>query len=260
MSPETNAFFEVAWHSAAEPCAPPWRPLHELATPSAAWDDRIGATRSALSAARQDARDPVEQRVAASVVHLGLCARIIAPAFMAAASDGRVMDTTLHRMWWQPVVGGPFPLSVVRPAEGRDLPMDEVVRRLRSVLIDVTMPTLVQAVRRYSVSSIIAWGNVASAIHSAAAILSTARPDLGERVALVRSGLTAHEPLAGAGEIEPTGGFRRRSCCLIYRVSDAREAICGDCVLDGPGYQTSPSRQSQVSSASTSRATPEAST
>ena len=31
----------------------------------------------------------------------------------------------------------------------------------------------------------------------------------------------------------PLRGFRRRNCCLIYRLSPGRPAYCGDCVLVG---------------------------
>lgn len=49
----------------------------------------------------------------------------------------------------------------------------------------------------------------------------------GWRSALITA---ASEPLAGAAEFDAAGGYRRRSCCLYYRVPGG--GLCGDCVLD----------------------------
>jgi ferric iron reductase protein FhuF len=37
--------------------------------------------------------------------------------------------------------------------------------------------------------------------------------------------------MAGTYQGHPLRGFRRRNCCLIYRLSPEQPAYCGDCVL-----------------------------
>jgi ferric iron reductase protein FhuF len=72
------------------------------------------------------------------------------------------------------------------------------------------------------VSNQILWGNVASALHGAAALI-------GEHTAVDQ--LMSRPPLRGTGSIID-GQFRRRTCCLIYRAAPGR--FCGDCVLVKP--------------------------
>lgn len=255
MSTDPYGFFDVAWHDVGQDCAAPWRPMSELATASTAWTERIAATRDALGASVGVQSDEVELRVAASVAHLGVCARIIAPALGVAVLDGRVMETALEQTWWQPTLGGPFPLSVQRASAER-LTSAQLIWGLRGGLVDITMSSLARAVRPYSVSSVIAWGNVASALHSAAAMLAQAHPQRTVEIDSIRTGLATHEPLAAAGHYTADGDFRRNSCCLIYRVTGCRPApVCGDCVLVTTDHHTSPSRQSQVISASRSSGT-----
>jgi hypothetical protein len=235
--------------------------MAELATPSASWERRIAAIREGLAAAAGLTAADVELRVAASVAQLGICARILAPVLAAAVLDGAALGTSLAGLRWQPVLGGPFPLSVPDAATRR-LPTDELISTLRSELIDETARALVIAVRHYSVSPLVAWGNVASALQGAGSMLSAQRPDLIETTQTAVRGLMSAPVLAAAGGTTTSGSFRRRSCCLIYRVGGGRTAICGDCVLrrsderaQSADHQTSPARQSQVSSPSRSSAT-----
>ena len=61
----------------------------------------------------------IEPRVAASAVHLGLAARLTAPA-LGAAVLRRPLDLRPGGLWWQDVLGGPVPLSVpASDSEGR---------------------------------------------------------------------------------------------------------------------------------------------
>jgi len=54
----------------------------------------------------------VEFRVAASVTHLGVAARLISPALGMAVLLGRVPRMDPAEVYWQPVLGGPLPLSL----------------------------------------------------------------------------------------------------------------------------------------------------
>ncbi|HEY3607545.1 MAG TPA: hypothetical protein VGL06_08600, partial [Pseudonocardiaceae bacterium] len=103
-------FFAIETHPAGEPPRPPWRLMRELADDPAVLADRVRAVRTHLAAGRPV--DTVEPRVAASVAHLGLVARLVSPVLGAAATDRVVPDLDLRDTWWQPVLGGAFPLSV----------------------------------------------------------------------------------------------------------------------------------------------------
>jgi hypothetical protein len=83
-----------------------------------------------------------------------------------------------------------------------------------------------------SVSPIVLHGNIASAVNAAAFMIATARPGLATRAAAIRSALLSVPDLAGTWT-SSAAGFRRRSCCLIYRAAPAAtSAVCGDCILN----------------------------
>jgi ferric iron reductase protein FhuF len=41
------------------------------------------------------------------------------------------------------------------------------------------------------------------------------------------------DPRVDGGELRSGEDFRRKSCCLLYRLTGDRVAVCGDCVLAG---------------------------
>jgi ferric iron reductase protein FhuF len=90
---------------------------------------------------------------------------------------------------------------------------------------------IVRAVQAMAVSPRVLWGNVASAINGAATMIAAARPDLASPAAGAAATLLGQPSLAGSYRGRPLTGFRRRNCCLIYRLSPAAPAYCGDCVL-----------------------------
>jgi hypothetical protein len=218
-----GAFFEVHQHDRSSVPAPPWRPLAELVTTSDVLGNRVERVREALAGAAARPPAALERRIAASVTHLGLMARVISPALAQAAESGVVGYLDLDELWWQDELGGAFPLSVPKspPQSGqlRQL-VDGPIAGLTTVIGD-----------RFGVARSVLWGNVASAINGAATMFGRARPDQGEAARTVAARLMAHPALAGE-DGRPGDGFRRRSCCLIYRLSSAgRAAVCGDCVL-----------------------------
>ena len=75
------------------------------------------------------------------------------------------------------------------------------------------------------------WGNAASALAGALGVLVRAQPWLREPATALAAALLARR-LADTGELGVTGeglGFRRRSCCLYYRLPGG--GLCGDCAL-----------------------------
>jgi len=73
-------------------------------------------------------------------------------------------------------------------------------------------------------------------VAGAAAALAVTRPDLGRRSTALADRLLQRGRLAGTGRFlstdptRPERFFRRRSCCLFYRVPGG--GTCADCVLN----------------------------
>jgi hypothetical protein len=207
---EVGPFFAVRTHGPGEKLPGPWRPLIDLLE-GPALNERIAATRSALEAS---AGREVELKVAASVTQLGLAARLISPVLAA-----RVLNTALSLAdaWYQPVLGGPLPLSVTLE---------------RGFELGPLLTRLVRAVEH--VSPTVLWGNVTSAVNGAVTMLTAGRPDLATPALAAGTALLRGLPEVVEPEIGP--GFRRSSCCLIYRLAPGPpRSVCGDCIFTTSG-------------------------
>jgi hypothetical protein len=225
-------FFAVGSHRPGEAPAPPWRPVSELTTPSPALRDRIGAVRAALAARGGLAVDEIEPRVAASAVHLGLAARLTAPA-LGAAVLRRAVDLRPGGLWWQDTSGGPVPVSVPTPPEA-GVSQEE---RDRLLFDELLAPMTAAVARLVPVSDRVLWGNAASAVNAAAAQAARQRPDLASHAWQAARRLFADPRLRGE-PCSPGPAFHRASCCLFYRLAltyrqapGNPSAVCGDCVL-----------------------------
>jgi FhuF 2Fe-2S C-terminal domain len=197
---ECGPFFAVSLH--AGPPAAPWRPLAELpgSAELAGW---IGRVQAELGSNR---------RVAASVGQLGLAARLLSPVLAAAVRHGVLLD--LGTGYWQPPVSSTVGLSLGRPTRP---PGPQALAR---VVADGPVAELTAAIGRLgSVSGRVLAGNLASAVNGAALQLGPASYPMA-------AGLLAGLP---GEDGRPGPGFRRRSCCLRYRVAGA--GYCGDCLL-----------------------------
>lgn len=212
-------FFTVDVHAPGT-APPPWRPLRELMDDPDVLGDRVARVRAYLAAAY--GRDPadVRTRVAASVTQMGITARLISPALATAILAGTVPD--LAGAWWQPELGGAFPLSLT----GRTTPGGI------AAILDGPIRGLVDATREFSVPDRVLWGNTASAVNGAATMIAQARPDLGAAAHDLAVRLLADPPLRHTGD-HRAGAFHRHSCCLIYQAAppEAPRSLCGDCVL-----------------------------
>jgi hypothetical protein len=218
-------YFAVDVHRPGSPVRPPWQPLGELTSSPGALARRIGEVRERLAAAAGCPAAAVEFRVAASIAQLGLCARLLSPALGAAAA-GRALPVDAARARWIPVLGGPFRLSLAEEAIAA-----EPGTAAAAALLAGPVTQIVRAVEAMAVSPRVLWGNVASAVNGAATMIAAARPDLAGQAAEAAAALLGHPDLAGTYQGRPLQGFRRRNCCLIYRLSPERPAYCGDCVL-----------------------------
>jgi hypothetical protein len=227
-------YFAVDVHHPGSPVRPPWQPLGELTSSPGALAGRIGEVRERLAAAAGCPAAAVEFRVAASIAQLGLCARLLSPA-LGAAATGRALPVDTAQARWIPVLGGPFRLSLAEEAIAAE-PADTAIAAgpgaaATAALLSGPVTQIVRAVEAMAVSPRVLWGNVASAVNGAATMIAAARPDLAGRAAEAAAALLEHPDLAGTYQGRPVQGFRRRNCCLIYRLSPERPAYCGDCVL-----------------------------
>jgi hypothetical protein len=240
-------YFAVEVHPPGSPLCPPWHPLGELTGTLTAPDAlaaRIGDVRERLAATAGCAAADVDFRVAASVAQLGLCARLLSPVLGAAASGWPLpVDTAQAR--WIPALGGPFRLSLpelaspapaVPEAEAPEPAGPDMVTPEAACLglLEGPIGQIVRTVEAMAVSSHVLWGNVASAVNGAATMITKSRPDLAAPAASAATAMLRHPALTGTCLGGPGTGFRRRNCCLIYRLSPPGPGrYCGDCVL-GP--------------------------
>jgi len=233
-------YFAVEVHRPGSPLRPPWQSLGELTGSPGALAGRIGEVRERLAAAAGCPAASVEFRVAASIAQLGLCARLLSPALGAAAA-GRTLPVDVGQARWVPALGGPFRLSLPETAVPEAampeaaMPEAAVAAEAGTTATDALLAgpitQIVRAVEAMAVSPRVLWGNVASAINSAAAMIAAARPDLAGPAAETAAAMLANPALTGTFQGRPLQGFRRRNCCLIYRLSPERPAYCGDCIL-----------------------------
>lgn len=230
--------FFCASANPAEAVDPTWRPWRTF------YDD------PGLMAARVDlvagALGTTDRRVAASIALQGLAARLVSPILAVAAAHRLVPPWTPESLHWRLAVSGPWPMwesateQASRPAsqpasepairsESRSGD-DEVVAMVASALVEPHLAALVEATRAVeSVSERVLRGNVASAVAAAGGLVARVRPDAASRSSLIVAGLLETRLLSGAGRFETDWSFRRRSCCLYYRVPGG--GTCGDCVL-----------------------------
>lgn len=222
--PGLGPFFALDVHPAGADPVPPWLAFAELLSADGGrLRARAEAVREALAGRGGCPVDAVPLRVAVSVMHLGLAARLIAPAVAAAALGGLSrLGLAAGGLWWQDQLGRPVPLSVPVAGGGGPPP---------GVIDDLVAPLTEAAGALVPVSPRVLWGNVASAISGAAGQIAGQRPELAPAAWAAARELAGH-PSLSRERAEPGPGFRRSSCCLIYQLSPGpARAICGDCVL-----------------------------
>jgi hypothetical protein len=166
----------------------------------------------------------VESRIGASLVHLGHAARLWSPVLACVLGHGVLPDLTdLQRADEGAALRLPEPVG--EPA----LPSPELLYR---VVVQNHMEPL-EAGLRVKLAPALLSGNIASALVGAARALLSARPDLRGPIVDTTESLLGTGRLAGSGTIAGPEvqdlDFKRRSCCLFYRLP--RGGKCGDCPL-----------------------------
>lgn len=169
-----------------------------------------------------------ERRVAVSVAHQGLVARLWAVALGSAALYDRVPDLAPGLLRWDPDGGAPDELWLT---EVRALPAEAI----GEVVVEGHLVPLAGVLReRFRMSERLLRGNAGSALMAAVRQLDRwarahGRPDVGDRARALAADLFAHPALSDT--LDPAT-LRRRSCCLYYRVPGG--GLCGDCCFDRP--------------------------
>jgi FhuF 2Fe-2S C-terminal domain len=228
-------FFAVA--TGPEPPAGGWVSVRSLGRsgdddPIAA---RIAAVRDALG---------TDARVAASTAFQGLAAQLVAPLFAAfviggglPVPAGHLTDGLADVLHWRP--GGLGPWLWWPGTGGTVAPCSD--EELGDVLLGLLAPPAAAVRARVRVADRVLSSNVASAVASARRLLAAARPDLALRATAVAERILTVPALTGAAQLLPPEApdlrwtFRRRSCCLYYRVPGG--GICGDCVLQDRAHR-----------------------
>ncbi|MGW2741850.1 (2Fe-2S)-binding protein [Streptomyces sp. NPDC001450] len=173
-----------------------------------------------------------EPRVAASISQQGLAARLWSPALACAALYGRLPDLDPRLLRWDAAATAPDDLWLT---EVRPLPGDAAA--LADTVLHGHLEPLGETLRsRYGVAAGLLWGNAASALAGAARELdrwarAKGRTEVADRARALTGELFAHPLLRATGTRTGTA-FRRRSCCLYYRVPGG--GVCGDCCFTRP--------------------------
>ncbi|WP_037683164.1 (2Fe-2S)-binding protein [Streptomyces griseus] len=168
-----------------------------------------------------------EARVAASVAHQALAARLWSAALGCAVLYGRTPDLDARLLRWDAGASAPDDLWLtdVRPLPGDAATVADVV------LVGHLRPLAAALRARHRLAEGLLWGNAGSALAGAARELDRwarahGRPDTAARARGLAAEILGHPLLARTGTLAGTA-FRRRSCCLYYRVPGG--GVCGDC-------------------------------
>lgn len=168
-------------------------------------------------------------RIGASLVHLGHATRLWSPVLACALGHAVIPDLTdLQRADAGAQLRLPAPVG-----QAVDQPSAKLLYR---VVVKQHMKPLAAGLRVKLAPALLA-GNIASALVGASRALLSARPDLRGPIVGITDALLGTGMLAGSGIV--TGShldFRRRSCCLLYRVPG--RSVCGDCVFRGTPRST----------------------
>ena len=213
-----------------------WRPLRDLLDADVV-ADRVMAGRQALARMAGLAPGDVAERVAASIVFLGLASRLLSPPLAAACVSGVLPVPDFERIRWQPVESGPMPIAWhdLDAALADNDPAAVAQVLIRTTTLTLVGPLLEVFCGRFLVSGKVMWGNVASALAGAAGMIADAAPIHAECGAAIVERMLAQPPLLGTATLtRPDPGrarwfLVRRNCCLYYRIPGG--GMCGDCVL-----------------------------
>ncbi len=191
--------------------APSWRPAAEMSRGDLA--DLVTGTARQLRTA--------EVRVATSLLYQAIAARLWSPVLACGLLSRVVPDLTALAISTEPPIRlGLGSLSGWLAGSSDELAVlsaEVVARQLTAVATALPVPLAAGLLR----------GNSASAMAGALGVLVRAHPALADRGLALGRALLETSDLRDAGALAPPLAFRRRSCCLYYRVPGG--GLCGDC-------------------------------
>ncbi|WP_166906721.1 (2Fe-2S)-binding protein [Mycobacterium sp. DL440] len=178
-----------------------------------------------LVAATSARNDTTDLRIGASLVQFSHASRLWSPLLACALQFGVLPDLAdLQRHAARTELRLPVPVGG---------PVDDhrpLTQQLYRLVITEHLEPLAAGLR-VKMAPRLLYGNAAAALVAAAAEFASARPELRDDVRDVTESLLAMGELIGTGDlVELT--FRRRSCCLFYRVPGGSN--CRDCSLTRP--------------------------
>lgn len=179
-----------------------------------------------------------EFRTAASTFALGFAARLWSITVGAAVMHCALPDLDPSVLRWATTGTGPA-LVLGRPTYWT--PSDggaggEVTTSVAELITGIVLNRHLEPLRRSlarigGFSTPLMWGNAASTLLSSARMIDQHRGHIGKGPATDLATRILTDPrLSDAVVRDGSGGHRRRSCCLYYRVPGA--GLCGDCALD----------------------------
>jgi len=205
-------YFAVSTGSVHEPG---WRPVRALYENPVVLARLVERVRTRLGTG--------QARVAASILFQGHAARLWSVSLGALLRGGLLPELDPNALLWRDQ-GGSVRLHLDRTEGWRG---EDLENALGCSVIDEHLTPLLTAVHQLApLSGRLLWGNAASALLGAVRVLDDAQLGPARGVA---ERLLNYGPLRGTLEVQPEGGYRRRSCCLFYRVPGG--ALCGDCAL-----------------------------
>ncbi len=223
---DLGGFF--AWGAPTDGMAPLVQELQEPALPR-----RFDAVRAALGRAGGVPTEQVDPRMAVSAVQAGLVSRLWSVALGAACLHQWVPDLRATFLRCGTGARNPVPLATTDPARGCPVTTpDGAATAISALVLRGAVTEVTEACARVGATSRqVLRSNAASALVGAAGTLARSRPEVaGLADAIARTVLT-DEHLATGGGYGDDGSFRRRGCCLYYRLPG--HGLCPDCVLVG---------------------------
>jgi ferric iron reductase protein FhuF len=210
--------------------------LSELVDSPEVYTSRIAATRGALARLIDRNPDELPRRPIASLVFLGISARLVAPAVAAVALDRLAPELRLEDVTAAELADGRLVLGLTRFHALNQVPtppISDLVALIGEHLIEVQIGRLVDAFSsRDALHPRLLWGNVASTVASAAKLINQRHPGRSDVTVKIARLLLDRPPLARCGHLtQDSSGidYRRFSCCLYYQFPGA--GTCGDCPL-----------------------------
>ena len=242
-------YFAVAAFGGTHTSSAPWRPLDALVGDPERLRGRAEAVRQALAGGIRRPAGEVPLAAAASVMQLGITARVFSPVLGLAALHRVDRVPSTADLQWLESLAGAFPLTVpldLLTAPAAAAPdWDGWGARVTDLLGGIS-----RAVSPLVPSGHVRAGNVASAVHGAVGAMAAASgvpEEARVRAAALAERLLATPTLQHASTGAPgSEEFRRRNCCLLYRVTALVDGaggvryVCGDCVLEGGRYRRAP--------------------